>query len=158
MWRKGNLPTLLVGMYHQIDAVTVKNLPARQETWVQSLDGEDPWRREWLPTPVFLPGEFHGQRSLVWCSQWGRQRFGHDWVTNTFSLWNSMEVSQNTKSRIIWPSWCHIPSWGNIILLLSIYLKKIWIWKDSCTKMLKQVYLKFPRYGRNLSVHQQMNG
>ena len=23
------------------------------------------WRREWLPTPVFLPGEFHGQRSLV---------------------------------------------------------------------------------------------
>ena len=24
-----------------------------------------PWRREWQPTPVFLPGEFHGQRSLV---------------------------------------------------------------------------------------------
>ena len=24
-----------------------------------------PWRREWLPTPVLLPGEFHGQRSLV---------------------------------------------------------------------------------------------
>ena len=27
-------------------------------------------RREWLPTPVFLPGEFHGQRSLVDYSQW----------------------------------------------------------------------------------------
>ena len=26
---------------------------------------EDPWRREWLPTPVFLPGESHGQWSLV---------------------------------------------------------------------------------------------
>ena len=26
---------------------------------------EDPWRREWLPTTVFLPREFHGQRSLV---------------------------------------------------------------------------------------------
>jgi len=25
----------------------------------------DPWRREWLPTPVVLPGEFHGQRSLA---------------------------------------------------------------------------------------------
>jgi len=24
-----------------------------------------PWRREWLPTPIFLPGEFHGQRSLM---------------------------------------------------------------------------------------------
>ena len=30
-----------------------------------------PWRREWLPTPVFLPGEFHGQRSLAGCSPWG---------------------------------------------------------------------------------------
>ena len=27
--------------------------------------GRLPWRREWLPTPVFLPGESHGQRSLV---------------------------------------------------------------------------------------------
>ena len=27
--------------------------------------GKIPWRREWLPTPVFLPGEFHGQRSLA---------------------------------------------------------------------------------------------
>ena len=27
--------------------------------------GKIPWRREWLPTPIFLPGEFHGQRSLA---------------------------------------------------------------------------------------------
>ena len=27
--------------------------------------GKIPWRRDWQPTPVFLPGEFHGQRSLV---------------------------------------------------------------------------------------------
>ena len=33
--------------------------------WVQSLGQKIPWRREWLPTSVFLPGEFHGQRSLV---------------------------------------------------------------------------------------------
>jgi len=47
----------------------VKNLPAnagdimrqRFDPWV----GKIPWKREWLPTPVFLPGEFHGQRSLV---------------------------------------------------------------------------------------------
>ena len=32
--------------------------------WVWSLGWEDPWRREWLPTPVFLSGEFHGQRNL----------------------------------------------------------------------------------------------
>ena len=38
------------------------------------------WRREWQPTPVFLPGESQGQRSLAGYSLWGC-RFGHDWVT-----------------------------------------------------------------------------
>ena len=33
--------------------------------------GRFPWRREWQPTPVFLPGESHGQRSLVGYSPWG---------------------------------------------------------------------------------------
>ena len=32
-----------------------------------------PWRREWLSTPVFLPGEFHGQRSLGGNSPWGHK-------------------------------------------------------------------------------------
>ena len=32
--------------------------------------GRFPWRREWLPTPVFLPGEFHGQQSLLGSSPW----------------------------------------------------------------------------------------
>ena len=59
---------------------TVKSLPAMQETWVRSLGWEDPWRRKWQPTPVFLLGESHGQRSLVGYSLWGR-RVGHDWVT-----------------------------------------------------------------------------
>ena len=43
----------------------VKNLPAMQETWVQSLGWEDPLEREWLPTSALLSGEFHGQRSLM---------------------------------------------------------------------------------------------
>ena len=36
---------------------------------VGSLGQEDPWRREWLPTPVFLPRESHGQRSRAGYSQ-----------------------------------------------------------------------------------------
>ena len=36
-----------------------------RETWVQSLGREDPWRRKWQPTPVFLPRESYGWRSLV---------------------------------------------------------------------------------------------
>ena len=55
-------------------AQMVKNLPRVRETWVWS--GFDPWigkiswRKEWQPTPVFLPGEFHGQGSLAVCSPW----------------------------------------------------------------------------------------
>ena len=41
-----------------------------QETHVWSWVGKIPWRREWLPMPVFLPGKFHGQRSLAGYSPW----------------------------------------------------------------------------------------
>ena len=51
----------------------VKNLPAVQETWVQSVGFEDPLAKGRLPTPVFLPGESHGQRILVGCSPWGHK-------------------------------------------------------------------------------------
>ena len=38
-------------------AHTVKNPPAMQETWVQSLGWEDPLKKAWQPTPVILPGD-----------------------------------------------------------------------------------------------------
>ena len=47
----------------------VKNPPAVWETW-GSIPGKIPWRREWLPTPVFWPREFREQRNLVGCSPW----------------------------------------------------------------------------------------
>ena len=50
----------------------VKNLPAMQETWVQSLGQEDPLDKGMAPLQeVFFPEDFHGQRSLVGCSPWG---------------------------------------------------------------------------------------
>ena len=42
-----------------------------QEIKVQTLGQEDLLEKEWLSNPVFLPGEFHGQRSLVGYSPWG---------------------------------------------------------------------------------------
>ena len=39
-----------------------------------------PWRRKWQPTPVFLPGEFHAQRSQVGYSSCGHKRSGYDLV------------------------------------------------------------------------------
>ena len=38
------------------------------------------WRRKWQPTPVFLAGKSHGQKSLVGYSSWGRKRAGHSLV------------------------------------------------------------------------------
>ena len=50
----------------------VKNLPVMQETQVQSLGQDDPpGERKWQPTPIFLPGEFYGQRSLAGYIPWG---------------------------------------------------------------------------------------
>ena len=54
-------------------AQRLKHLPGMLETWVQFLGREDPWRRKWQPTPVLLPGESHGRRSLVGYSPWGRK-------------------------------------------------------------------------------------
>ena len=39
------------------------------------------WRRQWQPTPVFLPGKSHGHRSLVGYSPWHHKRVGHDLAT-----------------------------------------------------------------------------
>ena len=54
-------------------AQRLKHLPAMWGPgfypWVRKI----PWRRKWQPTPVFLPGESHGRRSLVGSSPWGRK-------------------------------------------------------------------------------------
>ena len=47
------------------------NLPAKPESpRFNPPVMKIPWRSEWLPTPVFLPGEFYGQRSLVGYRPW----------------------------------------------------------------------------------------
>ena len=71
-------------------AQIVKNLPAVQETWVRSLGQEDPLEKG-MATPVLLPGEFHGRKSLESYSPRGHKRVGHDWATNTFTFRGSSE-------------------------------------------------------------------
>ena len=43
--------------------------------------GKLPWRRKWQPTPVFLPGKSHRQRSLEGCNPWGHKRVRHNLAT-----------------------------------------------------------------------------
>ena len=49
----------------------VKDLSAMQETQIHFLDQEDPLEEDLQPTPVFLPRESHGQRSLAGYGPWG---------------------------------------------------------------------------------------
>ena len=60
-------------LWASLVAQTVKNLPVMQETRFDPWVGKIPWRRKWQPIPIFLPGEFHRQRSLVGCSPWGHK-------------------------------------------------------------------------------------
>ena len=74
-------------------AQMVKNLPAMWETQVRSLGREDPLEKGMLPTPVFLLGEFHGQRSLAGCSPWGRKELAMtEWLTLFCFLFNCLAV------------------------------------------------------------------
>ena len=63
-WEYSGLPDSSDGKESACDAGDPGSIPRQ---------GRPPWRREWRPTPVFLAGEFHGQRSVVGYSQWGRK-------------------------------------------------------------------------------------
>ena len=88
-----NILTLFIYLFlfyfwASLAAQMVKNLlPCRRcvfNPWVRKIA----FRREWLPTPVFLPGKCHGQRSLASCSPWGlKESDTRDWATNTFTFW-----------------------------------------------------------------------
>ena len=57
--------------------------------WVGTI----PWRRKWQPPPVVLPGESHGQRSLVVHSLWDLERVGHDLATKQQQPWTTQTAS-----------------------------------------------------------------
>ena len=75
--------------------------------------GKIPWRREWLPTPVLLPGEFQGQRSLAGYSPWDRKESDPTvWLTFLhFLAWKNPvsppsghlhEYSWSISASILW--------------------------------------------------------
>ena len=72
----------------------------RFDPWVRKI----PWRREWQPTPVFLPGEFHWLRSLVSYSPWSRREpdmaewLTHNTHTHTLKL-HSQSSSVNMEGN-----------------------------------------------------------
>ena len=103
--------------------------------WVRKT----PWRRAWQHTPIFLPGEFHGQRSLEGYSQWGcKESDMSKWLTLSLSLqlqmpaWLSMLVKKLGLGRNLkanppgtllqpWP----IQAVGGIFMQSSKYLSSV---------------------------------
>ena len=62
--------------------------------------GRCSWRREWPPTPVFLPGESHGQRTLMGYSPWGcKESDTTEWKTPTYHIG---EGNGNPSSVLAW--------------------------------------------------------
>ena len=68
---KPEIPLVVVFQLGSPGSAGVKNPPASaRHSGVDPWVGETPWRRKWQPTPVFLPGESHGQRTLEGYSLW----------------------------------------------------------------------------------------
>ena len=103
----------------------VKNSPAKAgdvrtkegfDPWV----GKIPWRRAWQPTPVFLPGESHGQRSLAGYSPWGRRESDTQSCIhiNNYGIYNEQDAAKYFSHNMCNP--LHSPMKG---MLLSTFYK-----------------------------------
>ena len=88
----------------------------RFDPWIRKI----PWRMKWQPTPVFLPGKSHGQRSLMGYSPWGRMESD---MTEQLSTHTHTPVPERTKlcwgwllalSSLCSPSWAGWASWEPI--------------------------------------------
>ena len=79
----------------------VKNLPASAGDI--GLIPKIPWKRAQQPTPVFLPGKSHGQRSLVGNSPQGCKKIGHD-----------LAIKQKQQSNIQWEILRRNMTWGTM--------------------------------------------
>ena len=113
-------------------ALVVKNPPANagDRRGFYSWVGKVPWRRAWQPTPVFLPGEAHGQRSLEGYSPWGRKELDTTEVT-----WHVIKLDPLGLSRITSPSQCSYLSpickitftmWGSIFSFWGVRHGHLW--------------------------------
>ena len=106
---------------------TVKNLPVMQETQVQPLGQEDLLQKEWLPTPVFLPGESQGrgppqpldsgikiQHAYV-ISAWEKSQSVHqifeDFLKSAFLIGDLHGGSDGKESACKAGDLCSIPGW-----------------------------------------------
>ena len=110
-------------------ALVVKNLSAnagdlrwRFDTWIRKI----PWRREWWPTPVFSPGESHGQRSLEGYSPQGHKESDTTEVTAHTLVYRWLLYSSSSFSVCL--KTFKIKSWRGTFFGLKKKKKKRLCW------------------------------
>ena len=111
--------------------------------------GKIPVRRKWQPTPVLLPGESHGQRSLVGYSQsMGLQRIGHDWAAVVMYGYESWTVKRAESQKIdAFELWC----WRRL-------LRVPWTARRSSQSILKEISPGYSLEGLMLKLKLQYFG
>ena len=95
--------------------------------------GKIPWRREWPPTAVFVPGESHGQRNLAGYGPWGHKELD---TTEHLTLFTS------PASKLLHVSIKHIiPVSANTVVKASVKVDP-WFWAVLLTHQLAQARVK----------------
>ena len=157
-------------------AQTVRNLPAMQRPGFDSWVGKITWRREQLPTPVFLPGECHEKRSLVGYSSWSHKESDTTGWLKTKA--NDGKVCRE-KGMFVQCAWIYKmvgPLWKTVWRALRKEENRTTIWannftsgniskgnenttpKEICSPMCITSLSIIVKVWNNLSVHQWMNG
>ena len=99
----------------------------RFDPWVRKIS----WRRSWHPTPGFLPGESHGQRSLVGYSPWGRKE-------SDMTEWLSAHSSNRGWLLTHWS--LGRDGWLSLDELTGAACRRPWLW------LLGEPLISFPRH------------
>ena len=103
--RLNNMPLCVYNGAFQV-VLVVKNPPANAGDLRHEFDpwvGKIPWRRKWQPTPVFLPGRSHGQRSLAGYSPQGRKESDMAWRLSTHA------EAKRVQKRLEFSCWAYFP-------------------------------------------------
>ena len=100
--------------------------------WIRKI----PWRKKWLPTPVFLPGKVHGQRCLVGYSLWGYKRDKHDLATK------QQHITETP---------------GLVGVTLFPFDPVIWYWTFFLRNILTQKYILFHFEKSSFDVHSKIS-
>ena len=85
--------------------------------WFDPLARRIPWRKKWQPTPVFLPGKSHRQRSLEGYSPWSHQIVGHDLATKQQQKFHRL-MRRKSNPTILGKRW-RFAGWFTAHFLIS---------------------------------------